>query len=150
MKSAIRGVKEDTLYTWPLHTLPHLSRWWSEKGRVVLIGDAAHAMPPTTGQGANQAFEDGYSLAMLLAEKPDKVELLDALKFWQGMRVERIERLLDLSRRLNNMRLPVEEQNKLGKEDLWESGGGEGMRWLYEPGIEDKVMGWVEKQKGSV
>lgn len=33
------------------------------RGRTVLIGDAAHAMPPTLGQGGNQAIEDAVVLA---------------------------------------------------------------------------------------
>ncbi|MCX6464940.1 MAG: FAD-dependent monooxygenase [Pseudonocardiales bacterium] len=36
------------------------------RGRAVLIGDAAHALVPTTGQGANTALEDGVSLGPLL------------------------------------------------------------------------------------
>jgi hypothetical protein len=41
--------------------------WVSKGGRVVLLGDAAHAMAPFLGQGANQAIQDGYCLADRLA-----------------------------------------------------------------------------------
>jgi salicylate hydroxylase len=43
-----------------------LSRW--SKGRVTLIGDAAHALVPHHGQGANQSIEDVVVLARCLAE----------------------------------------------------------------------------------
>ena len=38
------------------------------KGRITLAGDAAHSMPPTRAQGANQALEDGWFLAKALRE----------------------------------------------------------------------------------
>ena len=149
VKSAIRGIEDDSMYIWPQHTLPKLERWTSDKGRVVIIGDAAHAIPPTSGQGANQAFEDGYSLAMVLARKPENVSLEQTLAWWQEMRQERMEKLLDMTKRLNNMRLPIEQQKKLAKEDLWESGGsGEGVKWLFCPDIEGKVDNWV-RERGS-
>ena len=150
VKSAIRGIDTESIYIWPQHTLPKLEKWGSQRGRVVIIGDAAHAIPPTSGQGANQAFEDGYLLALVLAKKPESVGVEDALKWWQQIRQERVERLLDMTRRLINMRLPLEQQIKLGKEDLWESGGdGEGVRWLFVPELERRVEEWVNQNQCS-
>ncbi|KAI0044542.1 FAD/NAD(P)-binding domain-containing protein [Auriscalpium vulgare] len=49
-----------------LYDRPALQTW--HKGRVVLLGDAAHPTSPHLGQGANQAFEDVHLLVSLLAE----------------------------------------------------------------------------------
>ncbi len=50
---------------WALHDLAPLERWHTD--RAVLIGDAAHAMVPHQGQGANQTIEDAIALADELA-----------------------------------------------------------------------------------
>ncbi|KAJ5188114.1 Monooxygenase FAD-binding [Penicillium cf. griseofulvum] len=55
------------LNVWPFYTVPKMDRWHSSTGKVVILGDAAHAIPPSAGQGANQAFEDAYSFGTLLA-----------------------------------------------------------------------------------
>lgn len=52
-------------YTWFESLL--VERPWN-RGRVVLIGDAAHACPPTLAQGAAQCLEDATVLAQLLLE----------------------------------------------------------------------------------
>ncbi|WP_028934797.1 FAD-dependent monooxygenase [Pseudonocardia spinosispora] len=51
---------------WALHRLAPVRRWFRD--RVVLLGDAAHAMLPHHGQGANQTIEDAAVLARCLAE----------------------------------------------------------------------------------
>ena len=50
---------------WGLFHRPPLGRW--SRGRVTLLGDAAHAMAPHHGQGANQSIEDAVVLAGCLA-----------------------------------------------------------------------------------
>jgi salicylate hydroxylase len=58
---------------------------WSN-GRVVLMGDAAHAMLQYLGQGACQALEDGLALAASLDHEPDHRA---AFARYEGARVER-------------------------------------------------------------
>jgi 2-methyl-3-hydroxypyridine 5-carboxylic acid dioxygenase len=53
---------------------------WSE-GNVAILGDAAHAMPPTLGQGANTAIGNALGLAVALDER-DSVR--GALELWEA------------------------------------------------------------------
>jgi salicylate hydroxylase len=58
----------DTTFQWGLYDREPLERW--TRGRVTLAGDAAHAMLPHAGQGANQSIEDAAALAALLDGRP--------------------------------------------------------------------------------
>ncbi|MER5702928.1 NAD(P)/FAD-dependent oxidoreductase [Micromonospora sp. NPDC002296] len=65
-----------------LRPLPRAYAFPAGPGGVVLLGDAAHAMPPHLGQGACLAFEDAATLASLLREArlPDAVATYDRLR----------------------------------------------------------------------
>ncbi|GGM94832.1 FAD-dependent oxidoreductase [Lentzea pudingi] len=80
----IREHMTDPNYTWfEAHVV---ERPW-HKGRVVLIGDAAHSCPPTLAQGAAQALEDASVLAELLLAADEVDEEL-----WQRFGDRRFER----------------------------------------------------------
>src|SRR5439155_21695327 len=62
----------DTGYKWAMYDRDPIPR--STRGRVTVLGDAAHPTLPYLGQGACQAIEDGAVLATALtAEAADPV-----------------------------------------------------------------------------
>lgn len=63
IRQVINSVKVDSVY--PTWTTPELPKWGD--GRIFIVGDAAHALQPTSGQGTSQAFEDVQTLTLLLA-----------------------------------------------------------------------------------
>ena len=65
---------------------PPLKRW--SKGRVTLLGDAAHPIVPSLGQGANITFEDAHEIAEFLASSPDIETALDA---YEASRIPRTD-----------------------------------------------------------
>ena len=74
---------------WPLLQIDPAGDW--VEGRVALIGDAAHAMLPTSAQGGAQAIEDAYMIAACLARTPDNPA--SALTIWQNRRRTRVKRI---------------------------------------------------------
>ncbi len=54
----------DETFRWGIYDRAPLTSW--TRGRITLLGDAAHPMVPHIGQGASQAIEDGLALATLL------------------------------------------------------------------------------------
>lgn len=67
-------------------------------GRVVLIGDAAHAMIPHAGQGASTAMEDGMYLAKLLRYNKTST-LVKVFEEYQHHRKTRVQKIVRLARR---------------------------------------------------
>jgi len=74
-------------FRWALYDREPLPAW--TKGRLSLLGDAAHPMLPHLGQGANQSIEDGMALATILG-RADRTTAPAALLAYERLRRERV------------------------------------------------------------
>lgn len=70
------------------------------RGAVVILGDAAHAMTPHLGQGANQAMEDAVTLAAVVGPANDSAEIAIALARYTALRAPRGADIVKRSHRL--------------------------------------------------
>ena len=80
---------------WSLYRLSGLPSWTS--GRITLLGDAAHPIPPYLAQGAALAIEDAVTLAKCLKEF--KGDTLTAFPRYEALRKERAARVAERSER---------------------------------------------------
>ncbi|MGZ3639140.1 MAG: FAD-dependent oxidoreductase, partial [Ktedonobacterales bacterium] len=79
----------DTLVRVNVYDIQSLPTW--HKGRVLLIGDAAHAVSPNAGQGASMVLEDAMCLAMLLRDcNGDFARAFDQFERHRKPRAEKI------------------------------------------------------------
>ncbi len=85
------------IFAYPIYDLPNLPNWY--KGRICLIGDAAHATSPHIGQGASLALEDTAVLTKCLGETDD---LLVAFSNFQQMRQPRVQKIVKGARKIGN------------------------------------------------
>lgn len=86
-----------TAYTkWKIVELPPLPSYSSTSCRIVLLGDAAHAIKPFAGQGANMAIEDGCAISTLLSLIPSKRELPSAISMYDKVRIPRLAKLREI------------------------------------------------------
>ena len=79
---------------YPIQDMPPLPTWHTR--RVVLLGDAAHAVAPHAGQGASMALEDAVVLAACLREETTP---LAAFVRFERLRKERTRVVMEIARR---------------------------------------------------
>lgn len=76
---------------WELAYVPPLKKWTSGSGKIVIIGDAAHAMLPLMAQGAALSIEDGAALAEFLDRVTGLPDIPPVLRAFQDLRKPRCE-----------------------------------------------------------
>lgn len=137
VRELLRQAKQCT--KWGQFTGEHAPQW--TRGRVTLLGDAAHAMLATFAQGAAMAFEDSYVLAKWLGEHRDEPER--ALAGYEAVRKPRATRIQNLSRAevaFKNISSPIERlKRQWAYLTRFGSTPGGAYRWMFEY---DPVAHW--------
>ncbi|KAL7935364.1 hypothetical protein V8C35DRAFT_299268 [Trichoderma chlorosporum] len=82
---------------WRVAELPDLPRWSSQSGRIILLGDAAHAMHPNAAQGYSTIIEDIGVLQFLLSTV-STATLPQIVNIWQAICKPRAERVKEFSK----------------------------------------------------
>ncbi|KAG6906800.1 hypothetical protein DXG01_012048 [Tephrocybe rancida] len=96
-----------SLLVLPRYEAPRMPHWScpSGSGRVLLLGDAAHVMPPDSGQGASCAVEDAVAIGLLLKQfhSTEALDVPQVLKCtveaYEGLRMKRVWHILDMAKR---------------------------------------------------
>ena len=83
------------------HELPRVPCW--HRGPIGLLGDAAHAVSPSSGQGVSMAAEDVAVLAKCLAESRDPS---GAFASFTSLRRDRVERVVAYGAAMNSKKIP--------------------------------------------
>jgi salicylate hydroxylase len=127
--------KVETCFWWGLYDRRPLASW--TKGRLVLLGDAAHAMLPHLGQGANQAIEDGVALAAFL-EGRNPADIPDILRQYEKFRRARTD-IVQAEARKNGLRYDS-RSGSLEERDQEIASSAILRKWLYDYDVEKAAI----------
>ncbi len=101
------------------------------RDRMIVIGDAAHAPAPSSGQGASMAAEDAVVLAQALR---DSTDVSAACRAYEAIRRERVERIVRIGARSSSSKTPGAVGRPL--RDAF-------MRLVFRYAVTDKSMAWM-------
>ena len=135
---------------WGLFTRPLTENWG--RGRIQLIGDAAHAMLPNAGQGACQAFEDAYILARWLEAGGNPFEAFANFRRVRIPRVHAVQRLSIANARFKHMRDSAQQKDMVASGKGSVHGSSEWV-WAYDPPSvwdQDAIVPAIYADTGSV
>jgi 2-polyprenyl-6-methoxyphenol hydroxylase-like FAD-dependent oxidoreductase len=123
---------DELINTGALEDIPRVPVW--HRGRLVLVGDSAHATSPSSGQGASLAVESAIELARCLR---DLATPQQAFARYERLRRARVERLIAGSAKVNNDKAagPVARVMRDLMFPL-------AMRTFYRP---EKMFGWLHR-----
>ncbi|MER8102345.1 FAD-dependent monooxygenase [Kitasatospora sp. NPDC094016] len=99
-RDVLREAAADTVEVFPrLEIMPSVPHWY--RGRMVLVGDSAHAPSNSSGQGVSLAVESAVELARCLRDLPDHTAAFAA---YEALRRPRVEKIAADAARTNNQK----------------------------------------------
>ncbi|KAF4462846.1 3-hydroxybenzoate 6-hydroxylase 1 [Fusarium albosuccineum] len=96
VQALLNMVDENSLKLWTLLDMDRVPTW--VRGKVALLGDAAHPFLPYQGQGGGVAIEDAVTLCALLPRGTSIDEVEDRLRLYEQIRDDRAHRIQDFTR----------------------------------------------------
>jgi 2-polyprenyl-6-methoxyphenol hydroxylase-like FAD-dependent oxidoreductase len=145
VQDVVKSIPPDTINLWPFYVIPNLPSWISAdgKGRIILVGDSAHAIPPSAGQSLNMAFEDVYTLSLSIKGLGNSIieaeALATRLQKWQQWRFDRVKGVFELNGMVEAKRTPLAKrtptQQELAKRRM-------DLGWLFGVNFKDIVESW--------
>ncbi|GII94883.1 FAD-dependent oxidoreductase [Sinosporangium siamense] len=100
MLDVIRATDE-IMTGWNTYDFPTVPTWYND--RMVIVGDAAHATSPASGQGASMAIEDAVVLARSLR---DGRNIRSSFAAYESLRRDRVERIVAQGKRNGDGKAP--------------------------------------------
>ena len=111
------------------HDLAHVPSW--HRDRMIVLGDAAHAPAPSSGQGASMSLEDAVVLARSLR---DESTIERAFTAFESQRRARVERIVAMGARSSSAKTPGRAGRLLRDA---------GMRVAFGAFVTERSMAWV-------
>ncbi|KAJ5683308.1 hypothetical protein N7462_006473 [Penicillium macrosclerotiorum] len=117
IQKILQSLNVENMY--PTWTMPPLPTW--ERDGVVLVGDAAHALPPSSGQGSSQALEDVEAFTLLLShhlQREDFIQGAMTTKVLKGCIKEAARQYMALRQPRVNEILKHAQHSQSNKKDM--------------------------------
>ncbi|XXH01161.1 hypothetical protein Hte_007514 [Hypoxylon texense] len=109
--SLVSLLEKEPREDWKIQDHDHASVYC--RGRVAMVGDAAHATAPHAGNGAAQAIEDAAILTRVFAHVTSRYHVDAALKAFDQVRRPRSQKVVDITREFGRLYSQDEEERNI-------------------------------------
>jgi salicylate hydroxylase len=154
----------DNALKWPLMSGIPLSTWIAPSNKLIMLGDAAHAMVPYMSQGAAMAIEDGAAIGEVLNSIQSRDQLRLALDVFEQVRMKRSYQMQEASllngklwhfadgpeqrARDDATRAEVEGRHFVSSANQWSDPVAQWWAYGYDAELE-VAKAWNEKTEGT-